>query len=65
MRALLENAHMEHLIKDWKDDIRDILGRIHSMFIEMITEYTRKFYRSLLHIEMSDKMKQFYGEDSR
>lgn len=31
----------------------------------MIGEYTRKFYRSLVHIEQSDKMKQFYGEDNR
>ena len=65
LRALQENEPMEHVIKDWKDDIRDILSRIHTTFIEMIAEYTRKFYRSLLHIESSDKMKQFYNEDSR
>ena len=65
LRTLHENAPMDHVIRDWKDDIRDILGRIHNQFIDMITEYTRKFYRSLLHIETSDKMKQFYREDSR
>ena len=59
----MENEFMDHCIKDWKRDIRDILARIHEQFIEMIDEYTRKFYRSLVHIEQSDKMKQFYGED--
>ena len=64
-RALIENESMDHVIRDWKSDIRDILGRIHQQFIDMIGEYTRKFYRSLVHIEQSDKMKQFYGEDTR
>jgi len=65
MRALNENARMEHVIRDWKGDIRDILARIHTTFIDMIAEYTRKFYKSLLHIETSDKMKSFYNEDTR
>ena len=56
---------MQHVIHDWKGDIREILGRIHSQFIEMISDYTRKFYRSLVNIEMSSQMKQFYREDSR
>ena len=64
-RTLEENAPMQHVIHDWKGDIREILGRIHSQFIEMISDYTRKFYRSLVNIEMSSQMKQFYREDSR
>ena len=50
-RAIQENEPMEQVIYNWKDDIRDILGRIHDSLIQIITEYTRKFYRSLVDIE--------------
>lgn len=56
---------MERVVREWKDDIRDILRRIHDAFIQMITEYTRKFFNSLLKIECSEKMAPFYGEDKR
>ena len=32
-KALNENAPMAYLIKEWKDDIRDMLQRVHAQFI--------------------------------
>ena len=56
---------MEHMIQEWKEDIRDMLQRVHSQFIEMINEFTRKFYKSLVKIELSERMKPYVGEDRR
>ena len=63
--ALNENAPMTFLIKEWKDDIRDMLQRVHAQFIEMINAFTRKFYNSLMKIEYSEKLSPFFGEDTR
>ena len=64
-KALNENAPMAYLIKEWKDDIRDMLQRVHAQFIQMVTDFTRKFYNSLMKIELSDKLAPYYGEDTR
>lgn len=56
---------MACLIKEWKDDIRDMLQRVHAEFIKMITDFTRRFYNSLMKVEYSEKMQPFIGEDSR
>ena len=63
--ALKENAPLPHMIHDWKDDIRDMLQTVQDDFINMIKEYTRKFYNSLIRIEHSSKMEPFYNEDIR
>ena len=56
---------MSHMIHDWKDDIRDMLQTVQDDFINMIKEYTRKFYNSLIRIEHSSKMEPFFNEDGR
>lgn len=34
-------------------------------FIQMITDFTRRFFNSLMRVEYSEKMAPFQGEDSR
>ena len=63
--ALNENASMAYMIKEWKDDIRDMLQRVNAQFIQMITDFTRRFYNSLMRVEFSEKMAPHIGEDSR
>ena len=63
--ALNENAPMACLIHEWKDDIRDMLQRVNAQFVQMITEFTRRFFNSLIKVEYSEKMQPFQGEDSR
>ena len=64
--ALNENAPMTYLIKEWKDDIRDMLQTVQEDFIRMIRDYTRKFYNSLVKIEQqSVKLLPFENEDTR
>ena len=63
--ALNENAPMAYLIREWKDDIRDMLQTVQEDFIKMIKEYTRKFYNSLVKIELSVKLLPLENEDSR
>ena len=57
---------MASLLKEWKDDIRDMLQRVHTQFIQIITDFTKKFYNSLMKIEhQSEKLAPFITEDSR
>ena len=54
---------MAYLIKEWKDDIRDMLQRVNAQFIQMIHEFTKRFYNSLMRVEFSEKMTPHIGED--
>lgn len=63
--ALNENAPMACTIREWKDDIRDMLQTIQEDFFRMIREYTRKFINSLKNIETTAKLENYVNEDLR
>ena len=63
MSALTENTVMAQTLRDWKDDIRDILQRVQQELLEMINEFTKRFQRSLMKIEQSEKLMQYQNED--
>ena len=46
-----ENKYMPQTIKDWKEDIRDVLLRVKEQMITFIDDFTERFVRQIAKIE--------------
>ena len=42
---------MPHTIKDWKEDIRDVLLRVKAQMISFIDDFTERFVQQTAKIE--------------
>jgi len=40
-----ENKYLPRTIKDWKEDIRDVLLRVRTQMISFIDDFTERFVR--------------------
>ena len=61
-----ENKYMPHTIKDWKEDIRDVLLRVKAQMISFIDDFTERFVRQIAKIESQRReLLNFVGEDRR
>ena len=57
---------MPHTIKDWKEDIRDVLLRVKAQMISFIDDFTERFVRQIAKIESQRReLSNFVGEDRR
>jgi len=64
-KAIVENDPSIHIIKDWKESIRQTLIEVKNDFTEWIDTFTNKFVKSLNKIEQSRELVNFVGEDKR
>ena len=64
-KAIVENEPSIHIIKDWKENIRQTLIEVKNEFTDWIDTFTNKFVKSLNKIEQSRELVNFVGEDKR
>lgn len=61
-----ENKYLPMTIKDWKEDIRDVLLRVRSQMINFIDDFTERFVRQIAKIEQQRReLSTYIGEDRR
>ena len=54
------------MIRDWKEDIRDVLLRVRQQMIEFIENFTERFIKQIGKIESDRReLATFVGEDRR
>ena len=61
-----ENKYLPRTIKDWKEDIRDVLLRVRTQMISFIDDFTERFVRQIAKVEQQRReLSTFIGEDRR